>query len=494
MVNDRDDDRWLDATAQAELLARRDVSSIELVDAAIDRIETLDDELNAVAMRWFDQAREQATAFDELPATSPLRQRPFAGVPFLFKDYGTHVAGRPLTNGNRALRDAQPLSDHDSTLTERFRDAGLIPLGRTNSPELASVPVTESVAFGPTRNPWDTDRTPGGSSGGAAAAVASGMVAIAHASDGGGSIRIPASCTGLVGLKPSQGRVSMGPERDEASLSTQLCLSRTVRDTARLLDAVHGPGVGDTVIAAAPVRPYIDEVGADPGRLRIGLLDTHPTGGALHEECIAAARGAAALLEGLGHHVELGHPPALNDPTFGRRFAAMWATMAAIGIDTLGTMLGRELTEEDVEPLNWAHAEAARNLTAVEYARALAAVLQYRRSLHRWWDDGWDLLLTPTLAEPPLRIGELYRTDDPAPLAASTRSGQFVTFTPPYNASGQPAISLPLHWSADGLPIGVQLVAAYGREDLLIRIASQLESAAPWADRHPPAPAANMAG
>lgn len=486
MGTDSTTSRWLDATAHAQMIADREATATELVDQAIDRIEALDGDLNAVVMRWFDRARSQAVAFDELPEVSPIRARPFAGVPFLLKDFGTHVAGLPLTNGNRAMRAAQPLSTHDSTLVERFRDAGLIALGRTNSPELASVPVTEPVAYGPTRNPWDLSRTPGGSSGGAAAAVASGMVPIAHASDGGGSIRIPASCTGLVGLKPSQGRVSMGPERDESGLSTQLCLSRTVRDTARMLDCVQGPGVGDIVIAAAPARPYVDELGADPGRLRIGLLDRHPTDGFLHDDCVVAVRAAAALLEDLGHDVEPGHPAVMSDATFGRRFAAMWATMAAVGIANLGRAVGRELTADDVEPLNWAHAEAARRLTAVDYAEALAAVVQYRRTMHQWWADGWDLLLTPTLAEPPLRIGELYDTgDDPNPLAASVRAGRFVTFTPPFNATGQPAISLPLHWNETGLPIGVQLVAAYGREDLLIRVASQLETAAPWADRRP---------
>ncbi len=480
-----DDTRWLDATAQAQMIANREATSAELVDAAITRVESLDGALNAVNMRWFERARAQATAFDEHPVKSPVRQRPFAGVPFLLKDFNAHVAGMPMSNGNRAMRDARVLSAHDSTLVERFRDAGLITLGRTNSPELASVPVTEPVAWGPTRNPWDVDRTPGGSSGGAAAAVASGMVPIAHASDGGGSIRIPASCTGLVGLKPTQGRSSMGPERDESGLSTQLCVSRTVRDTARLLDAICGPAVGDTVIAPPPTRPYADEVGADPGRLRIGLLDHHPTGGFLHDDCADAVRAAAALLESLGHDVVPGHPAVLEDTTFGMRFAAMWATMAAMGVAAIGSAIGRELTEDDVEPVNWAQAQIARRHDAVDYAQALAAVSQYRRSMHRWWADGWDLLLTPTLAEPPLRIGELDEHDGSNPLAPSMRAGRFVTFTPPFNATGQPAISLPLHWSADGLPIGVQLVAAYGREDVLIRVASQLEVAAPWAERRP---------
>jgi amidase len=491
MGNNADDSRWLDATAQAELIATREATSTELVDASIERIERLDGSINAVIMRWFERARHQAEAFDELPLASEHRQAPFAGVPFLLKDLGNHVAGMPLTSGNRAARDATPLSRHDSNLVAHFREAGLITIGRTNSPELGSLPVTEPLAYGPTRNPWDTGRTPGGSSGGAGAAVAAGMVPIAHASDGGGSIRIPASCCGLVGLKPSQGRVSMGPERDESGLSTQLCVSRSVRDTARLLDAVHGPGVGDSVIAPAPSRPYVDELGADTGRLRVGMLDRHPIGGDLHPDCVIAVRAAGALLEQLGHDVALGHPPILEDAEFPRRFAAMWAALMAVGIDALGQTVGHQLTADDVEPVNWAQGEYAAHLSASEYAMALAAVGQYRRHVQGWWADGWDLLLTPTVAAPPLPIGGLYGDQadgvDPAnPMAPSIRAGRFVAFTPQFNSSGQPAISLPLHWNDDGLPIGVQLVAAYGREDLLIRIASQLEAAAPWADRRPP--------
>ena len=490
MGNTAEDTRWLDATAQATLISAREATSTELVDASIERIEQLDGPINAVIMRWFDRARDQAEAFDELPLESEHRNGTFAGVPFLLKDLGNHVAGMPLTSGNQAARDATPLSRHDSNLVVHFREAGLITLGRTNSPELGSLPVTEPLAYGPTRNPWDTERTPGGSSGGAAAAVAAGMVPIAHASDGGGSIRIPASCCGLVGLKPSQGRVSMGPERDESGLSTQLCVSRSVRDTARLLDAVHGPGVGDSVIAPAPSRPYVDELGADTGRLRIGMLDRHPIGGELHPDCVAAVRSAAALLEQLGHDVALGHPPILEDAEFPRRFGAMWAALMAVGIDALGQTIGRPLTADDVEPVNWAQGEYAAHLSASEYAMALAAVGQYRRHVQGWWADGWDLLLTPTVAAPPLPIGGLYGDQadgvEPGnPMAPSIRAGRFVAFTPQFNSSGQPAISLPLHWNDDGLPIGVQLVAAYGREDVLIRIASQLEAAAPWAGRHP---------
>ena len=480
-----DETQWLDATAQAELVAGRDLSATELVDAAIERIDRIDGELNAVVMHWFDRARAQAEAFDGLRPSATQRHGAFAGVPFLLKDLGAHVAGLPLTSGNRAMRESLPLSKYDSTLVARFRDAGLITLGRTNSPELGSLPVTEPLAYGPTRNPWNSDRTPGGSSGGAAAAVAAGMVPIAHASDGGGSIRIPASCSGLFGLKPTQGRVTMGPDRDESGLSVQLCLSRSVRDTARLLDAVHGPGVGDTVIAPPPLRPYVAELHSEPHRLRIGLLESHPLGGALHADCVVAVQAAAALLEGLGHDVSLGHPKALEDPSATSRFMAMWSTNMATGIDALGASIGRELAADDVEPVNWAQAQFAKQVTGVQYAEALAAVSQYRRRMHQWWADGWDLLLTPTLTEPPVRIGE---HDSPAddPMAGSRRAGKFVAFTPPFNSSGQPAMNLPLHWNADGLPIGVQIVAAYGREDLLLAVAGQLERAAPWADRRPP--------
>ncbi len=371
MTSIADDTQWLDATAQAELVERGELTPTELVDAAIERIERLDDELNAVIMRWFDHAREVAG--------NALPDGPFHGVPFLLKDLSAHYAGQPLTNGNAALRQAMPVSKADTTLVSRFRGAGLVTLGRTNSPELGSVPVTEPVAYGPTRNPWNVDRVPGGSSGGAAAAVASGMVPIAHASDGGGSIRIPASCCGLVGLKPSQGRITAGPFGTENGLSVQLCVSRTVRDTARLLDAVHGPGVGDTVIAPSPARPYADEVGVDPGRLRIGLLDQHPRDGVLHADCVTAVRHAAGLLESLGHDVAPGFPAVLSDEAIVRRFMVIWATMAATGIEGYGSMLGRPLLESEVEPSNWAQAEQARAISGVDYANGLAATVEFRR-------------------------------------------------------------------------------------------------------------------
>ena len=467
--------RWMDATDQAALVRRGDASPTELIEAAIERIESLDQALNAVIIRWFDEARE---------AAPQLPDGPFRGVPFLLKDLWAHYAGQPLTNGCQALRQTLPISPTDTTLVSRFREAGLNIAGRTNSPEFGSLPTTEPIAWGATRNPWSREHSPGGSSGGSAAAVASGMVPFAHASDGGGSIRIPASCCGLVGLKPSQGRITLGPFRDESNLGVELCVSRTVRDTAALLDAVHGPGVGDTVIAPKPLRPYVAEVGADPGRLRIGLLDEHPLGDPLHDDCRDAVRSAAALLESLGHHVDHGYPAALANRDFGRRFSALWSTNMGVAVQRIEALLGRVTNDDDIEAVNRAQVAFAQSVNGVDYALALASNVEFRRALQQWWANGWDLLLTPTLAEPPTLLGT-FANDPAAPMTPMIRAGAFVPFTPPFNSSGQPAINLPLHWNNAGLPIGVQLVAAYGCEDVLLRVAAQVESAQPWADRHP---------
>ncbi|MFM7126027.1 MAG: amidase [Actinomycetota bacterium] len=473
MTSLADETRWLDATSQAELVATGKVSPVELVDAAIERIEKYDPALNALTYRWFEQARRLASS-DSLPAG------PFRGVPYLLKDLYAYESGKPVSNGNKAFKAAGYVADADTTLVSRYKSAGLVSLGRTNSPELGSVPVTEPEAWGPTRNPWNLDRTPGGSSGGAAAAVAAGLVPIAHASDGGGSIRIPASCCGLVGLKPSQGRITMGPLRDESNLGVEHCVSRTVRDSARLLDATWGPGIGDSVIAPAPLRPYVDELGADPGRLRIGLLDHSPRGFATDPECVRGVHQAAKLLESLGHTVEENWPEILGDNEAGRTFGGLWSTNMGMALRRFGDALGREITADDVELMNWVQAEFARNLNAVDYAATLAASVIFRRAVQSWWSEGWDLLLTPTLAAPPLVIGTL-RNDPDRPMAPLAAAGQWVTFTGQFNMSGQPAISLPLHRTDDGLPVGIQLVAAYGREDLLFRVAAQLEAAAPWA-------------
>jgi amidase len=466
--------RFMSALDQARLVRDKKVSATELLNAAIERHEAFNPQVNAVTITWLDHARELAKTADAQRSDAP-----FHGVPTLFKDLGILYAGQRLSNGNKAIKAMNYVPQQSSELATRFVAAGFIPFGRTNSCEWGSLPVTEPEAWGPTRNPHDLSRTCGGSSGGAGAAVAAGIVPLAHASDGGGSIRIPASCNGLVGLKPSRGRVSLAPLGDEAGLSVQLAVTHTVADTAALLDAVHGAGIGDGVIAPAPARPFLAEVGAPVEQLRIGMLDHDPHGVQVDDECRDAVRATAKLLESLGHHVDESYPSAMADASFPPRFGAMWATVQAVTRDSLSALLGRPATSADMEAVNWAQAEYAAKSSAVDYAKSLAAAAMFRRALAQWWNDGFDLLLTPTLSRIPFPIGAF--VNDPSdPLKPSRLSAEWVRFTSQFNMSGQPAISLPLGRTATGLPVGVQLVAAYGREDVLLRVAAQLEAAAPW--------------
>jgi amidase len=476
-----DDLGALDATAQAELVRSRELSPVELVDAAITRIEKLNPELNAVIHSRFDRARDDA-------ASAALPDGPFRGVPTLFKDLMATMEGEPCHEGMRFLRDNDYRAGYTDNLVRRFVDAGFVCCGRTNVPELGLLPTTEPAAYGPTPNPWDTSRTTGGSSGGSAVAVATGMVPVAHGNDGGGSIRIPASCCGLVGLKPSRGRTSLGPRYGQLTmmLNVELMLTRSVRDTARVLDAVWKPFPGDPLIAPAPARPFADEVGTDPGRLRIGMLTTNPMGGAeIHPDCVAAVDDAARLLESLGHRVEASYPETLENPEMMGPFSVVWTAGTTHDLDDYAALVGKPITEQDVEPLTWALAESGRDVTASQYIDAVSALQGFTRDLADWWDGGFDLLLTPTLGEPPVPLGTFAAQPD-NPWHGFFRAAQFVPFTVQFNISGQPAISLPLSWNADGLPIGSQLVAAYGREDVLLRVAAQLEQARPWADRRPP--------
>jgi amidase len=471
----------LDATAQAELVRSEEVSPVELVEAAIGRIEALNGELNAVIHPLFDKAREAAAG--------ELRDGPFAGVPFLLKDLIAHSAGDPFCEGMRFLRDLGWTEDEDTELVTRFRRAGFVICGKTNTPELGILATTEPEAYGATHNPWDLSRSPGGSSGGSAAAVAAGMVPAAHGNDGGGSIRIPASACGVVGLKPSRGRTTLGPEFGDVNcgLVAEHVLCRSVRDTAAVLDAVHGPAPGDPYAAPPPSRPYLEEVGADPGSLRIGLRSAAPAGQfETHPDCVAAVEEAGRLLASLGHGVEESSPGSLDDPVYMERFIGRWATGIGFDLDYWARKTGQEVTPEDVEASTWALAEAARSLTAPDYLSALEYQQRSAREAASWWASGFDLLLTPTMGEPPTRLGE-FAPDPENPTAPLLRSVPPAGFTAYWNATGQPAISLPLQWSDDDLPIGVQLVAALGREDLLIRVAAQLEQARPWADRLPAA-------
>jgi amidase len=470
----------LDATAQAQLVRDGDASPLELVDAAINRIEKLNGELNAVIHPLFDQARDRARG--------NLPDGPFRGVPIVFKDLFAAVEGDPYHEGMRAAKAAGYRADHTDVLAQRFLDAGFVCVGRTNTPEIGLVPTAEPLAYGPSLNPWDTTRTTGGSSGGSAAAVASGMVAVGHANDGGGSIRIPASCCGLVGLKPSRGRTSLLPESNiiENLLVAELCVSRTVRDTASVLDAVQGPAVGDTVSAPTPARSYADEVGADPGRLRIKLITQNPTTDSeIHPDCVEAARATGRLLESLGHSVEeTSFPSHIGDPAVVGLFTHLWSGNTAYILRSWEGKLGREITRDDVEPLTWTLAEMGRSVDAPTYIEAQHAMLGVGRAFEEWFASGFDLLLTPTLGEPPVPLGTFDGGDEP--ILGFLRAAAFVPYTPLANIAGEPAISLPLHWNSEGLPIGVQLQAPCGREDMLVRVAAQLEQAQPWVDRRPP--------
>ncbi len=471
----------LDATAQADLVRRGEVSPLDLVDAAIARIERLDPELNAVIHTSFERARERARG--------PLPDGPFRGVPFLLKDLDVLAAGEPMHAGTRFLKEASWIAPHDSYLVERFAAAGLITVGKTNTPEFGLNITTEPEAYGASRNPWNPAHSTGGSSGGSAAAVAAGLVPLAHASDGGGSIRIPASECGLVGLKPSRGRISMGPEHGEywGGLVISHVVSRSVRDTAVALDAVSGVMPGDPYTAPAPRRPFAAAPAVPPHGLRIGFVRHVPNGLVdLHPDCIAAADAAAALLARLGHDVEAAHPAAMGEiePT-STHFTTLVCAWVAASLARWGDELQRPIVAGDVEPATWLFAEIGRGVTAEQYIRTLQELQCYTRRMAAWWDDGFDVLVTPTLGEPPPRLGELVPPADD-PLAGLERALGVMPFTAMFNITGQPAISLPLHWNDAGLPIGVQLVAAYGREDLLLDLAAQLEQAQPWVDRRPP--------
>jgi amidase len=454
-------------------VAKGEVSAKELVEAAIGRIEALNPQLDAVTWTRYDAART-AAAGDVAG--------PFAGVPILFKDLGCAVAGEPLTYGVGPLREFRwPVTSY---LAEQFGAAGFINLGRTNVPEMGTTVTTEAKSFPPARNPWNPEHSTGGSSGGAAAAVASGMVPIAHASDGGGSIRIPASECGLVGLKPTRARVSKGPRGSEnwAGGSIDGVLTRTVRDSAAALDTISARMPGEPYYPPPLPGPLADEVGRDPGTLRVGFLTRAPGEHVLNDpECTEAVMAAAALLESLGHHVEPDGPDAMFDAEFGRHFVTIIAADSALFFREIETLIGRPIADDEVEVRNARYRAAGGGIDAPTYLAARAGIGVWARRMAEWWESH-DVLVTPTLAAPPPQLG--WFTEE-GPDKEGQRIGSFSPYTAPFNMTGQPAISLPLHWSADGLPVGVHLVAGYGREDLLVRLAAQLETAAPWADKRP---------
>jgi len=466
-----DDLAVLDATGHAELIRRRELHPLESIEAAIRRIETTDPLLNSVVIPLFERARSPSRA----AAGAPL-----AGVPFLLKDALCHSGGDPYHFGMRALREARFVAPEDTYLARRFKTSGLALCGKANTPELASASVTEPVAYGPTANPWDLARSPGGSSGGSASAVAAGLVPLAHGNDMVGSIRIPAAACGVVGLKPTRARITLGPHFGEYDWQTtsEFVLTRTVRDTALMLDLVAGPAPGDPYTAPPPRRRFCEELEEDPAQLVIGVTTEVADGDVTDEACTRAVRRTALLLEQIGHHVEESAPTALRSPIVSPILQILWVSLAR-EIDRWSATLGRELGPDDVETGTWEQAEHGRRISATAYVALVERLHGYARSLAGWWEDH-DLLLTPTLTARPPRRGADGRTP-PAEQPS-------IAFTAPFSVSGQPAINVPVQWSEDGLPIGIQLVAAAGREDLLIQVAAQLERAAPWIGRYPARP------
>jgi amidase len=491
-----DDYRRLDATALADLVCNRDVAAGELVEAAIAQLEAVEPQLAGMAERSFEAARQAARA--------PDLGAPFAGVPFLLKDNMHVAAGIPYHNGSRIWRGFVP--PRDSEMVRRFRAAGLVVLGSTKVPELSLMPVTEPRLFGRANNPWALDRTTGGSSGGSSAHVAARTVPMAHATDGGGSIRIPASCCGLFGLKPSRGRTPNGPYLGEGWHGAAIghAVTRSVRDSARLLDAIAGPDLGAPYGIAPPERPFAEAAATPPGRLRIAFSAAAPNGAAVHPECRRALEDAAALCASLGHVVEEAAPtlPEEYFSWFLTGFLAAVAQEFVLAAEITGTRARRA----EVEDATWLCFRLGRAFSAAELSVALERLHRATRGIAPFFET-YDLLLTPALAMPPVKHGELHPQGLEAALQAlaarlgvgsllrfgpllrqaADRAFRFMPFSPVWNITGQPAASLPLHWTPDGLPVGVQAVARFGAEGTLLAFAGQIEEARPWAPRLPPA-------
>jgi amidase len=461
------------ATELAHLIREGELSARELVETALERIEALEPELNA----FTHLDPEGALAAAEL--VRPGDERPFAGVPIGIKD-AAEVSGWPFTLGSDVFGDFVP--PYDTFVVRRLREAGFVLVGKTSLPEFGILPVTEPRRFGPTRNPWDTERTPGGSSGGAGAAVAVGMLPLAHGSDGGGSIRIPAACCGLVGLKPSRGRVSRGPAQGEDFLVQDGVLTRTVGETAELLDVVAGYEPGDGSWAPPPSESFATAAGRDPGRLRIGFTTDGAIRAELHPQCERALRDAAELLAALGHEVEEIDAPWGGQDLL-RVFTLVFGTPVAMGVFFGAEVTGREPSEELVEPLTWTIWNGIRERTALDYMLARTQLSAVSRGIVALWND-LDVVMTPALAQRPVRIGEIDACSDD-PWADFRRSGEFTPYTAVFNVTGQPAISLPLFHGEDGLPLGVQLAGRPADEATLLSLGAQLEAARPWADRRP---------
>jgi len=468
---------FLPATELAARVKAGEISAAELVETSVRRIEELDPAINAFVEVMGDVALAEAQA---IAADDP---RPFAGVPIAIKN-NRAVAGQRLTLGSKFTGDFT--AAHDTSVVAKLREAGFVIVGTTTLPEWGIMPTSEAELFGPTRNPWDTTRTPGGSSGGSGAAVAAGMVPIAHANDGGGSTRIPASCNGLVGLKPQRGRISTAPETGEMFLVTDGVLTRTVEDSAKVLDLISGPVLGDASWAPPPAEPFALSAGREPEGLRIAMTAKPPLAGAeVDPQVLASTRATAELLRSLGHEV-VEDDPDWQRPDTMHLFTALFGPAICSQIAMMEMIGGRAPTEDDMESLSWALWNLCKNQIDSVQAMGAGFLLQAFARQIITWADSYDAVLTPTLAELPLPLGTMSTTDRENPMAGFTRSASFTPFTAVCNITGQPAISLPLHQSEEGLPIGMQLIGKPAQEGALLALAAQLESAAPWKGRTPP--------
>jgi amidase len=465
----------LDATAQADLIRRGEFSAAESVDWAIERIERLNPTLNAVVTPLYDRARRQVR--DQPPSG------PFAGVPYLLKDLIVEIEGTRFTEGSIFLRDN--VSRYTSELVRRLERAGLVIVGKANTSEFGMAPACEPALFGPTRNPWSLDHSTSGSSGGPAAAVASGLVPMAHGNDIGGSLRYPASACGLFGLKPTRARNPLGPEYGDAlsGWGVEHALTRSVRDSAALLDATSGPALGDPYPAPPPSRPFLDEVGVDPGRLRIAYTDKTASGERGHPDCLAALDDAVALCTSLGHELIEEVLPGLDDRV-GQAIGSVFNAATSWILGYWIRRLGREPERDELDPLTWEYAEFGAQVSARDYLLAVEELQRFSRGVARFLTS-YDAYLTPTMSEPPALIGEIRSTPD-EPLRALERGGRTIGYSGVIaNITGNPAMSLPLYWNGDGLPIGVHVLGRFGDEATLFRLAGQLEQTRPWSDRRP---------
>jgi amidase len=479
-----------DAIALGELIRKGELSPVELLEITIERIEKINPGLNAVIHKMYDQARETSESWSSKVKTQNAANVMFCGVPFLLKDLIAEYKGAPFHEGSLAVKGY--VSIVDSELVRRHKAGGLVIAGKTNTPEFGCLPSMEHSLYGPTHNPWNPELTPGGSSGGSAAAVAAGIVPMAHGNDGGGSIRIPASCCGLFGLKPTRARNPLGPLFGDlgGGIVHEHAITRTVRDSAALLDVTSGPDLGDPYSAPPKQRPFLNEVEQAPGFLKIGFLTGVPEGWNeetdLHSDCENAVKDAARLCESLGHIVEEIAPNQLSHPKIAQVFGCVWCSFVGHVVAYWEKELGKKIGKDELEFMNWDdYQHGLENINGADYLVAQEQIQRFSRKVARWYNEGgYDLLLSPTMRIPPTKLGAFDPTpEDPLKWLDNTRS--FICFTRTQNITGQPAMSVPLYWNENNIPIGVQFAGRFGDEATLFRLATQLEQARPWSNRKP---------